>query len=104
MKRENLGGKTRYKSFQEMIAYWLKELGLIDSFEISEIGEGSNLYRAYVKKDKDSTPALLTDVGFGYLKFFPHWYSYIMYQKEAQSLWNNLKFISTPQCRVGWQI
>lgn len=69
--KRNLGGKSRYKSFQEMIAYWLKELGLIDSFEILEIGEGSNLYRAYVKKDKESTPALLTDVGFGVSQVLP---------------------------------
>lgn len=69
--RRNLGGKTRYKSFQEMIAYWLKELGLIESFEISEIGEGSNLYRAYVTKDRNSAPALLTDVGFGVSQVLP---------------------------------
>ncbi|AKA23601.1 AAA family ATPase [Pseudomonas chlororaphis] len=67
----NLGGRTHYKSFQEMIAYWLKELGLIHDFEISEIGEGSNLYRAYVKKDKYSAPALLTDVGFGVSQVLP---------------------------------
>ncbi|WP_440060516.1 DUF3696 domain-containing protein [Pseudomonas syringae] len=67
----NLGGKTHYKSFQEMIAYWLKQLGLIHEFEISEIGEGSNLYRAYVKKDKHSAPALLTDVGFGVSQVLP---------------------------------
>jgi len=67
----NLGGRTHYKSFQEMIAYWLKELGLIHEFEISEIGEGSNLYRAYVKKDRYSTPALLTDVGFGVSQVLP---------------------------------
>lgn len=69
--RRNLGGRTHYKSFQEMIAYWLKELGLISEFSISEIGEDSNLYRAYVKKDQYSTPALLTDVGFGVSQVLP---------------------------------
>lgn len=67
----NLGGKTHYKSFQGMIAHWLKELGLIHDFEISEIGEGSNLYRAYVKKDSFSAPAALTDVGFGVSQVLP---------------------------------
>lgn len=67
----NLGGRTHYKSFQEMIAYWLKSLGLIHEFKISEIGENSNLYRAYVKKDKYSAPALLTDVGFGVSQVLP---------------------------------
>ncbi|MEX6501701.1 AAA family ATPase [Pseudomonas zhanjiangensis] len=69
--RRNLGGRTHYKSFQEMIAYWLKELGLISDFSITEIGEGSNLYRAFVKKDQYSTPALLTDVGFGVSQVLP---------------------------------
>ena len=35
--------------FQEMIAYWLHELGLIREFEIKEIAKGTNLYRAMVK-------------------------------------------------------
>lgn len=69
--KRNLGGKTRYKSFQEMIAYWLKELGLIHEFEIEEIGSGANLYRAVVKRDAQSSAALLTDVGFGVSQVLP---------------------------------
>lgn len=67
----NLGGRTRYKSFQEMIAYWLKELGLISEFKIEEIGSGANLYRAVVKRDSSSPEALLTDVGFGVSQVLP---------------------------------
>ncbi len=67
----NLGPKTRYKSFQEMIAYWLKELGLIHEFRIEEIAPGSNLYRAKVKRDNKSTETLLTDVGFGVSQVLP---------------------------------
>lgn len=67
----NLGGKTRYKPFQEMIAYWLKTLGLIHSFRIEEIGSGANLYRAIVKRDADGPDALLTDVGFGVSQVLP---------------------------------
>lgn len=67
----NLGAKTRYKSFQEMIAYWLKELGLISEFRIEEIGTGANLYRAKVKRDSHSPEALLTDVGFGVSQVLP---------------------------------
>lgn len=67
----NLGGKTRYKPFQEMIAHWLKELGLIHSFRIEEIGSGANLYRALVKRDAHSVEALLTDVGFGVSQVLP---------------------------------
>ncbi|MPT00580.1 MAG: DUF3696 domain-containing protein [Pseudomonas sp.] len=67
----NLGGKTHYKPFQGMIAYWLQKIGLIDSFRIEEIGSGANLYRAIVKRDKDGPDALLTDVGFGVSQVLP---------------------------------
>lgn len=67
----NLRYKSPRKPFQEMIAYWLKQLGLIDKFEIEEIGNGANLYRAIVKRDAKSPPALLTDVGFGVSQVLP---------------------------------
>lgn len=67
----NFGGRTRYKSFQEMIAYWLKELNLIHSFKVEEIGSGASLYRTIVQKDSNSSPALLTDVGFGVSQILP---------------------------------
>ncbi|MEQ1525581.1 MAG: DUF3696 domain-containing protein [Gallionella sp.] len=67
----NLGkGKSR-KPFQEMIAYWLKELKLIHDFKIEEIGAGANLYRAVVKRDAKSPSASLTDVGFGVSQVLP---------------------------------
>jgi predicted ATPase len=67
----NLGRKTRYKTFQEMIAFWLKELGLIHAFRIEEIGSGANLYRAVVQRDAKGPEALLTDVGFGVSQVLP---------------------------------
>ncbi|MDO9226178.1 MAG: DUF3696 domain-containing protein [Pseudomonadota bacterium] len=67
----NHGGRTHYKPFQEMIAYWLKELRLIHEFKIEEIGSGANLYRAVVKRDTKSSEALLTDVGFGVSQVLP---------------------------------
>ena len=67
----NHGGRTRYKPFQEMIAYWLKELKLIHEFKIEAIGSGANLYRAVVKRDANSPAASLTDVGFGVSQVLP---------------------------------
>jgi predicted ATPase len=67
----NLGGKTRYRPFQAMIAHWLRELGLIHAFRIEEIGTGANLYRALVQRDADGPEALLTDVGFGVSQVLP---------------------------------
>jgi predicted ATPase len=59
------------KPFQEVIAYWLKKLGLIHEFKITEIAEGTGLFHAIVKKEPESTEALLTDVGFGVSQVLP---------------------------------
>lgn len=67
----NLGPKKRLRTFQEMIAHWLKELRLIEEFTIEEIATGSNLYRARVKRDRFSAETLLTDVGFGISQVLP---------------------------------
>ncbi len=67
----SLGYKKRKKTFQEMIAYWLSELGLIQEFEIKEIAKGTNLYRARVKTSQSSPWTLLTDVGFGVSQVLP---------------------------------
>ena len=67
----NLGWKTHHKEFQEIIAYWLKKLGLIHRFRIEEIAPGSNLYQAKVRRDSRSPEALLTDVGFGVSQVLP---------------------------------
>lgn len=69
--KRNLGGRTHYKPFQEIIAYWLKELGLIYSFKIEEIAENSNLYRTLVKKEAGASEVALTDVGFGVSQVLP---------------------------------
>ena len=63
------GGKRL--PFEEIVAHWLKELGLIEEFRIEEIGEGSNLYRAWVRLDRHSPEALITDVGFGISQVLP---------------------------------
>ena len=53
------------KPFQEIIAHWLREIGLIHEFDVREIAKGSNLYQARVRQDRSSPEAILTDVGFG---------------------------------------
>ncbi len=69
--RRNLGGRTRYKSFQEMIAYWLKKLGLIYDFRVDEIAPNTNLYKTLVKKEAGASEVALTDVGFGVSQILP---------------------------------
>jgi hypothetical protein len=67
----NLRAKARRKPFQEMIAYWLSELGLIHSFRVKEIAEGSNRWQAIVKTRSSSSDVFLTDVGFGVSQVLP---------------------------------
>lgn len=69
--RRSLGYRRRSKAFQEMIAYWLNYLGLIQEFHLEEIAEGTNLYRAFVKTSRAGVPTALTDVGFGVSQVLP---------------------------------
>src|SRR5579885_547899 len=63
--------KGRLRPFQEMIAYWLQQMGLIYDFQVSEIAEGSNRWQAKVRVRNGGTEALLTDVGFGVSQVLP---------------------------------
>ncbi|WP_210236529.1 DUF3696 domain-containing protein [Arenibacterium halophilum] len=67
----NLKPKGRRKPFSEMIAYWLKEMGLIYSFKVVEIAPGSNRWQAKVRTHRNSSEVLLTDVGFGVSQVLP---------------------------------
>ncbi|MER9024039.1 DUF3696 domain-containing protein [Mesorhizobium sp. M0815] len=67
----NLKPKARLKSFQEMVAHWLSELGLIESFDVIELAKGSNYWQARVEVRKGGPSVLLTDVGFGISQVLP---------------------------------
>jgi predicted ATPase len=67
----NLKPKGRRMAFQEIIAYWLREMGLIDSFRVVEIAPGSNRWQARVKTRAGGSEVLLTDVGFGVSQVLP---------------------------------
>ena len=62
-------GKRR--PFQEVIAMRLKEMGLVHSFAINEVADGTNIYQAKVARDARSPIVLLTDVGFGVSQVLP---------------------------------
>lgn len=69
--RRNLKHKGRLMSFQEMIAYWLREIGLIHEFRVEEISEGSNRWQTRIKTSPGASEVLLTDVGFGVSQVIP---------------------------------
>ena len=67
----NLKHKARRKTFQEMIAFWLTELGLISEFRVEELAPGSNYWQARVRVSAEGPEVLLTDVGFGISQVLP---------------------------------
>ncbi len=67
----NLKRKARRMPFQAMVAHWLRHLGLIDSFRVEEIADGSNRWQAKVTTHEGSSEVLLTDVGFGVSQVLP---------------------------------
>lgn len=65
-------GRNKPKfSLEQYVAYWLKELRLIDEFRVEEIKKGTNLFRVYVKRSPGSSEVLITDVGFGVSQILP---------------------------------
>lgn len=65
------GPGVRLKPFQEVIAHWLRELDMIHHFNLEEIGNRTNLYRAMIRTTPRSVPTPLTDVGFGVSQVLP---------------------------------
>jgi predicted ATPase len=53
------------------VAYWLKELGLIDSFRVAAIAKDRQYYEVRVKRSPNSSEVLITDVGFGVSQILP---------------------------------
>lgn len=65
-------GKGRPRlSLEEMVAWWLRDLGLIQSFEVEPVAEGSNLYRVLVRRSQGAEKVPITDVGFGVSQILP---------------------------------
>ena len=69
--KHNLQHKGRLKSFQEIVAHWLKEMRLIEDFAIKEVAPGANFYQAIVKSRIGGPEVALTDVGFGVSQVLP---------------------------------
>lgn len=59
------------RPFQEMVAYWLRDMGLLNEFRVEEIAEGSGRWQAKVRVRKGGPEVLLTDVGFGVSQVLP---------------------------------
>ena len=65
-------GKGRKRqTLEERVAWWLKELGLISSFEVRPITDGGKLFQVWVRRQPKAPEVLITDVGFGVSQILP---------------------------------
>lgn len=65
------GHRRKRLTLEVRIATWLKQLQLVDSFEVRRVAEGSKLFQVWVRRSSDSPEVLLTDVGFGVSQILP---------------------------------
>ncbi len=63
-------GKKR-QTLEQRVAQWLKDLGLIDSFEVRPISTGGKLFQVWVRRHPKAAEVLITDVGFGVSQILP---------------------------------
>lgn len=67
----NRGPKKRQYRFDEFIAQWLKDLGVITSFSVKPVSPGRKEYEILVKTHASSSEVKITDVGFGVSQVLP---------------------------------
>jgi predicted ATPase len=65
------GNKVDGIPLENYLAEKLKDLGLIDSFRLEELREGTNIFRVLVRRTPESPEVSLTDVGFGVSQVLP---------------------------------
>ena len=67
----NRGPRRPLQRFDKFIAGWLKDLGVIDSFEIKPVAAGRKDYEVLVRTHPGTPQVKLTDVGFGVSQVLP---------------------------------
>ncbi len=63
-------GKKR-TTLEQLVATWLKELGLIANFQVRAISPGGKLFQVWVQRNVRAAEVLITDVGFGVSQILP---------------------------------
>ncbi|MFM8901421.1 MAG: DUF3696 domain-containing protein [Burkholderiales bacterium] len=67
----NRGPKQRQQDFGSFIASWLKNLGVISSFEVKPVAKGRKEFEVLIKTHPGAVEVKLTDVGFGISQVLP---------------------------------
>lgn len=67
----NRGHRQKTLRFDEFIARWLKDLGVIDNFAVRAVAKGRKEYEVLVRTHPNAHEVRLTDVGFGVSQVLP---------------------------------
>ncbi|MBI4755362.1 MAG: DUF3696 domain-containing protein [Betaproteobacteria bacterium] len=67
----SLGRGIKRQTLEQRVAWWLKELELISSFEVRPVTEGGKLFQVWVRRHPRAAEVLITDVGFGVSQILP---------------------------------
>lgn len=70
-RRLSRASKLRSKPFTVFIAGWLKELGIIHSFDVRAVAEGRREYEVLLRSAAGAPEVKITDVGFGVSQVLP---------------------------------
>lgn len=65
------GRGQRRQHVDERVAQWLRDLGLIDSFEMKALAPNRKEYEVRVRRTAGAPTVLITDVGFGVSQILP---------------------------------
>ena len=67
----NIKPGQKLRSLQELVAIWLKQMQLIDSFKVRLIAKNRKEYEVQVQTRRNTPKVKLTDVGFGVSQVLP---------------------------------
>jgi predicted ATPase len=67
----NRGPRKRLERFDQFIAQWLKDLGIINDFSVKAVAAGRKEYEVLLKTHAGGSEVKLTDVGFGVSQVLP---------------------------------
>jgi predicted ATPase len=85
----NRGPNKRAEPFEALIARWLREMGLIDSFRVVAIGKDRKEYEVLLRILPNGPEVRVTDVGFGISQvlpvlvecFYVPWHSVVVFEQ-----------------------
>ena len=67
----NRGPRRQQQGFEAFIASWLKDLGVISSFNVKPVAKGRTEFEVLIKTHASAPEVKLTDVGFGISQVLP---------------------------------